>query len=123
MERERFGELFKRLRIERALTLRAFCLQNGFDAGYVSKIERARLPVPESAEALEHYAVALGLERDSDGWHEFHDLAAAERGRVPADLLEDSELVGKLPVLFRSIRGGKLTPQGMRDLAEKIRRA
>lgn len=120
----RFGEMFARLRRERRRqSLREFCATHNFDPGNVSKLERGRLAVPESQEVLERYAGALGLEPGSDEWTEFMDVAAAERGRIPPELLSDEEMVGKLPVLFRTLRGDRVSPEELEGLMDVIRRA
>lgn len=122
--RERFGEMFKRLRIDSVgQTLRAFCLANGFDAGNISKLERGRMAPPESVDILTEYACALGLEDGSEEWTAFFDLAAAERGKMPADLMEDEQLLSKLPVLFRALRDKKANGDDLDELVKKIRQA
>lgn len=118
-----FGAVFKRRRIAAGMTLRAFCQQHGFDPGNISKLERGRMGPPESEAKLAEYAEALGLNPDTEEWFEFFDKAAAERGRIPSDLLSDEELLGKLPVLFRTLRGGKVDGAHLDDLIERIRRA
>ena len=118
-----FGGFFKACRIKAGLTLRAFCQEYGFDPGNISKLERGRMPPPASEEKLAEYAVALGITRGSDEWYEFFDRAAAERGRIPADLLSDEELLGKMPVLFRTLRGQKYDKSKLDDLIKRIRRA
>lgn len=118
-----FGEYFKSKRIEKGLTLRKFCELNGFDPGNISKIERGMLPPPKSGEKLEKYALSLGLKRGSDDWLEFFDLAAASKGEIPADILDDSELVKKLPLIFRTIRGKKVPSRKLDDLIETVRKA
>src|SRR5690348_16175371 len=117
-----FGEFFARMRRERTgLSLREFSAQHGFDAGNLSKLERGRLAAPESREVLERYAHALGIGDGSSEWYEFFDLAAAERGRIPEDLLDDEAVVGKLPILFRTLRGERVTDEQLRGLIEIIR--
>lgn len=118
-----FGSYFKAARIKRGLTLRAFCLKYGFDPGNLSRLERGLLPPPQAEQKLTEYAKALGLKPGSDEWYEFVDRAAAERGRLPKDVLSDKELVSKLPLVFRMLRGQKLTKKRLDNLAEKIRRA
>ena len=56
-------------------------------------------------------------------WYQFFDLAAAHQGIVPADIMEDAELVKALPVFFRTLRGQKPTAEELRRIAEKIRKA
>jgi transcriptional regulator with XRE-family HTH domain len=111
------------MRAKRGFSLRAFCLANGFDPGNISRLERGLLPPPESREKLEAYAKALRLKKGSDEWYTFFDLAAAERGRIPEDVLSDEELVSKLPVLFRTLRGQRVDDEALDDLVERIRRA
>jgi len=119
----KFSAMLKRLRLGRALTLREFCLNNGFDPGNYSRLERGLFPPPESHEVLERYAIALGVKPGSDQWLELFDLAAAERGRIPADIMSDQEVVDKLPVFFRTLRGERLSSEQLDKLVEKIRRS
>lgn len=118
-----FGQFFKRCRIELGVTLRAFCEQNGLDPGNLSRLERGLLPPPQSEEKLTQYARALCLKPGDDRWLEFFDLAAAEQGRIPKDILSDEEVVEKLPVLFRTLRGEKVSEEELNALLDKIRRA
>ncbi len=118
-----FGELFKRKRLEAGLTLREFCRRNDLDPGNVSKLERGRAPPPGDEERLAAYAGMLGIRKDSAEWREFVDLGVACAGRLPADIMSDEELVSKLPMIFRTCRGEKLTKRQLDALAEKIRRA
>jgi transcriptional regulator with XRE-family HTH domain len=119
----KFSTKLKALRANAGLTLRDFCLQHGFDPGNYSKLERGHFPPPESHELLERYATALGVKPGSDDWLELFDLAAAERGRIPADLMADKDLVDKLPVLFRTIRGTPLSSEQLDQLIDQVRRS
>jgi hypothetical protein len=120
---ETFGGMFNRLRVASKQTLRSFCLKHGYDPGNISKLERGLMAAPENGEVLTGYALALGLKRGSSEWTTFTDLASAERGKLPADLMSDAELVSKLPLLFRSMReAAPLTKKTLRDFAEEIRR-
>ncbi len=116
-----FGEFFKAKRIELSLTLRQFCLKFGLDPGNLSKIERGLLPPPKNQEKLEEYAGYLGLKKGSDDWIEFFDRAAAESGRLPTDILSDKEVVEKLPILFRTLRGQKVPDDKLDELVRKIK--
>jgi len=64
-----------------------------------------------------------GLKRESDGWYEFFDLATAEAGRSPEELMSDEEVVKKLPILFRTLRGQKVDDADLKELIRKIRGA
>jgi len=119
----RFGKLLKERRLEAGLSLREFCVANGFDAGNYSKLERGKFGPPESEERVDVYARALGLEEGSDAWMDFFDAAAAERGRIPRDIMSDEEVVEKLPVLFRTIRSERQEDVDLGELIERIRKS
>jgi transcriptional regulator with XRE-family HTH domain len=118
-----FGKLLKEYRQRTGLTLREFCLKHGIDAGNFSRLERGRFSPPQKEALLEKYAVALGLTRGSEEWIEFFDSAAAARGEIPKDLLDDEQLVAKLPLLFRTLRGNQVPPDKLEALIERIRKA
>lgn len=119
----KFGDLIKQLRLERGQTLREFCSENRLDPANFSRLERGLFPPPQSRELLEKYATALGLREGSDEWLNFFDVAAAERGQLPADFMSDEEVVEKLPALFRTMRGKQLTAEKLDELIERIRRS
>ena len=116
-----FGSYLKDLRKQNRVTLREFCRRAEADPGNVSRLERGIVPPPQRRDILERYAAALGIEEGSDEWYSFFDTAAASRGRVPADLMEDRSVVDMLPVFYRTLRGQKPTADDMRRLAEKLR--
>lgn len=116
-----FGRYFEQLRQERGLTLRMFCKKASCDPANISRMERGLIPPPKGREILEKYAEALSLVEGSDEWYKFFDLAAADQGIVPQDIMDDAELVKVLPVFFRTLRGQKPTEEEMTKLAEKIR--
>jgi transcriptional regulator with XRE-family HTH domain len=121
--RNKFGEFLKELRMRAGLSLREFCLKNGLDPGNYSRVERGMFRPPQDRTIVEKYATALGLERGSDEWLQLFDLAAAERGQVPEDIMSDEELVDKLPVLFRTMRATQVSPENLDEFIEKIRRS
>ncbi len=115
-----FGEFFKKKRLEMRKTLRQFCLENGLDPGNISKIERGILPPPQSREKLAHYAKCLGIVEGSDEWLEFFDIARTDAGRIPEELLADKNIVAKLPLVFRTIKGQKLTGEQLEKFARAL---
>lgn len=124
MSEKTFGAYFKRLRREKLkMSLRQFAAEKGFDPGNISKIERGKLAPPKGKEVLERYAEALELEEGTDEWLHFFDLAAATRGEIPDELMADEEVVAHLPVLFRSLRGERVSKENLEKLLEMIRRA
>lgn len=122
MEKEPlFGSFIKKKRKELGLTLRRFCTENGLDPGNMSRLERGLLPPPQGREKLERLARLLKLKKGSDEWYELFDLAAAEKGRIPEDILRDEDVVAKLPLLFRTLRGQKVPDGKLDELVRKIR--
>jgi transcriptional regulator with XRE-family HTH domain len=121
MAAKTFGDFLKRKRIASGRTLRAFCAAHGFDVGNFSKLERGVLAPPHGDVRLSTYAEAIGLERESDEWFEFFDLAAAARGEIPSDLLSDAEVVERLPVMFQAMRD--LDPAKLDQFIELVRRS
>jgi transcriptional regulator with XRE-family HTH domain len=121
---ETFGDFFGRIRRDsQKLSLREFCSRNGFDPGNLSRLERGRIPPPKSRDVLEGYAYALGLEEGSSDWYSFFDLAALSRGELPEDLMENEEVLDKLPILFRTLRGDPVDGKKLDELIELIRKA
>jgi len=116
-----FGSYFEQLRQEQGLTLRMFCKKASCDPANISRMERGLIPPPKGRGILGKYALALNLVEGSDEWYQFFDLAAADQGIVPQDIMEDAELVKVLPVFFRTLRGQKPTKAEMDKLAIKIR--
>jgi len=122
-QRASFGQLFKDLRIRKGMTLREFCLEYGFDPGNISKLERGRLPPPQSRDKLEQYARALDLQQGTDDWYEFFDLAHISAGRIPPALLNDAELMARLPLVLRTLKNQHVDQEELERLIELIRRS
>ena len=118
-----FGEFVKQKRLALGLALREFCRENALDWGNLSKIERGRMSPPKSPKALAEYAKALKIEKGSEDWRTFFDLAAISAGIIPDAIMSDEALVAKLPLVFRTIQGKKLSDKQLRNLAEVIRKA
>ncbi|MGB6044084.1 MAG: helix-turn-helix transcriptional regulator [Pirellulales bacterium] len=121
-ETMRFGEFFKKRRIALRKTLRQFCRDNDLDPGNISRLERGLLPPPQGRETLESYAKLLKLKKGSDEWYMFFDLAAAETGRIPQEILDNEDIVGKLPILFRTLRGQKVPHEQLKELLRTLRK-
>lgn len=117
-----FGEFFKKKRLELGKTLRQFCLENSLDPGNISKLERGLLPPPISEGKLEHYARCLKIKKGSNDWCDFFDLANASAGRIPEEILSDKDLLPKLPLVFRTLRGQKLTKEQLNKLAKELKK-
>ncbi len=119
-----FGAYFAKMRRERlGVSLRAFAREHGYDAGNLSKLERGRLQPPQDRKKLEEYAAALGLEEGSDEWVEFFDRAAAARGAIPVDILEDDEIAEMLPILFRTLRAERVDDEGLDRIVDIVRKS
>ena len=117
-----FGAFFKSLRKKKRITLREFCIRASADPANISRLERSTMPPPQDTDILERYAKALGIDMGSDDWYIFFDLAAADRGIIPKDLMTDRDVVKMLPLFFRTLRGQKPTKEEMQKLIDKIRK-
>ena len=115
-----FGEFFKAKRIALDKTLRQFCLDHDLDPGNISRLERGLFPPPQH-QKLEEYAKLLALKEGTDDWYQLFDLAAAEAGKIPQDILDDKQVVEKLPILFRTLRGKKSSDKKLNKLVRKIK--
>ncbi len=126
MEREikkEFGEFFKNRRLALGYTLRQFCLEKGLDPSNISKLERGKMSPPDKHEKLEEYARYLELKEGSAEWYEFFDLAYVAQGKIPEEVMNDKEVVEKLPILFRTVRGQRVTDAQIKALIRLIKRA
>lgn len=118
-----FGEFFKQRRIVLKKTLRQFCTDNKLDPGNISRLERGLMQPPQGSEKLEEYARYLQIKKGSDDWYQFFDLARIEAGRIPDELLKDETVVASLPILFRTLRGQKISGKKLEKLVELIRKS
>jgi len=116
-----FGEFFKKLRIQRGLTLRQFCEEYSLDPGNISKLERGILPAPHSDEKLKSYAKALGLKSGDDEYLDFFDLAAASGKSFTVKNINNQELLNRLPVLFRTLDKKDLTEEKLERIIKIIK--
>jgi len=118
-----FGEFFKTCRIATKKTLRQFCIENRLDPGNISKLERGLLSPPQSREKLEEYARYLKIKKGSDDWYTFFDLASAETGKIPEDIMSKEKIEDKLPILFRTLRGQKVSDDKLEELIKILKDA
>lgn len=118
-----FGDFFKQLRKKKRITLREFCIQAQADPANISRMERGAMPPPQDTAIMERYASALGIETGSNDWYTFFDLAAADRGIIPKDLMSDSEVVSMLPAFFRTLREHKPIKEKMLTVANIIKKS
>jgi transcriptional regulator with XRE-family HTH domain len=119
----RFGEALKAARHEKDLTLREFASRAGLHAGNVSKIERGRMAPPQDPAVLDRMIGALDYRPADERAQELKDLAALANGRIPQDLLDDEEVLLRMPVLLRTLKGRRLTTPQVEELVEMIRKA
>jgi transcriptional regulator with XRE-family HTH domain len=118
-----FGEFLHNRRKQLNFTLREFCEKHDLDPGNWSKLERGKLPPPQSTKRLAQIAKYLGLKKGTEEWQTYIDLAFSENGRIPDDIMSEEELVQHLPLFFRSMRGESLTEEQIQNLIEIIKGA
>jgi transcriptional regulator with XRE-family HTH domain len=120
---DRFGDMLRERRKELRLGLREFALKAELDPGNLSKIERGRLGAPQSEEVLERISRALEYESGSDEAQTLLDLATAETGRIPPEILDDQEVMVRMPLLLRTVHNKQLSPEELDRLIELIKDA
>jgi transcriptional regulator with XRE-family HTH domain len=116
-----FGELIKEIRSRKRLGLREFCIAADCDPSNWSKVERGMLPPPQDQKLLDRIAIILGLPDNSKERELLFDYAAIDAGKIPKYVLDDAELVRRLPVFFRTASGKKPTAQELETLAEILK--
>jgi transcriptional regulator with XRE-family HTH domain len=109
-----FGEFIKNMRIERRMTLREFCRSTKLDPSNWSRIERGLAPPPKSKVVLQGIAEMLKVKEGSEEYITLFDLAAI--GHIPTGLLSDEQVLDKLPIFFRTIRGKKPSRKELEEL-------
>ena len=117
-----FGEFIKERRIRQGISLREFSRRIETDPSNWSKTERGLLSPPRDEGMLKRIAKVLGIKLSSELWVEMKDKAHIDAGRIPPDLLSDSELVQSLPLLFRILRDEKPTPEEVDRMIELFRK-
>jgi len=116
-----FGAFIRERRQELRLGLREFCILAEQDASNWSKVERGQLVPPKEKGILRRIAKALRFEEGTAQFRKLEDLAHTSAGRIPPYIMNDRELVAKLPVFFRTLEGKKPTEAQLRKLAETLR--
>jgi len=117
-----FGKFFQQKRIEMGVTLREFCRRNDLDPGHTSKIERDLVTPPQSKDLLERRASALGIQKATEDWFTFFDLASTGAGKIPPEMLSNDEVMNALPILFRTVRNEKPTEADIEKLINAIKK-
>lgn len=116
-----FGTYFNQLRLSLRKSLRAFCVDNGFDPGNVSKLERGLMAPPKDEKLLERYARALGLRAGSPEWGKFFAIAATETGKIPPGVLNNKQVMSQLPVLFMALGKKKPSSNLLKQIVKLVR--
>src|SRR5690349_15485378 len=111
----RFENFIKEKRMAAQLTLRQFCHLASVDPSNWSKTERGLGEIPKSKEMLDRIAGILKLDQGDKAT--LIDLAII--ASIPKDLRSDN-IIEKLPIFFRTVRGEKPTEAELRKLFETI---
>ncbi len=122
MQGSTFGDFIRRKREEKRIGLRQFCTELEFDPSRWSKVERAVLQPPCDGATLKKIAQILSIKLNSEEWTKLKDLAAFGRGEIPADIMNDKQLVSCLPLVFRSLRE-KPTREQLANIVDIIRQS
>jgi transcriptional regulator with XRE-family HTH domain len=117
-----FGEFVKSRRTAKRITLRAFSEALGYDPANYSRIERGLSMPPTSMERLTAFARELGISQSTDDFREMIRLASLGRGQLPPAILSDEAVMAKLPILFRTLEGGKVDEAVLDELFEMMKK-
>ena len=79
------------------------------------------MPPPQDQALLNKIAVILDLEENSKDKELLFDYSAIDAGKIPSYVLEDAELVKRLPVFFRTATGKKPTKEDLKVLADILK--
>ena len=121
MTKSKFGEFVRQKRLNLKLTLRQFCKIKGYDPGYISRIECGLLSPPKDHQKLKALAIALEIKEKEPDWVLFFDLAATEKGEIPKDIKNFSEIQKILPAFYRTIRKKKIAEKDIKKLVKLFR--
>lgn len=116
-----FGEYIKAKRCEKRITLRAFSESLGYDPANYSRMERG-LAMPPATDKLAAFARELEMSQASEEFKEMVRLAALGRGSIPPAILSDESVVAQLPILFRTLEGGKVDSAMLEGLFEAMKK-
>lgn len=115
-----FGEFFRQKRLSLGFTLRSFCERYNYDPGNISRLERNILSPSIDMKKFEGYASALKIQRDSEEWTTFFDLAHAAKGKIPEDIMKDPKIISILPAFYRTVRGEKMDKKKIKQLIDLL---
>jgi len=115
-----FGKFLKEKRLALNLTLREMARQVGMQPSNYCNVEAGVLP-PPPPDGLERIARVLGLNKATQDFETFHDLAAKGRDEIPADveqIVKENELI---PAMLRTVEYEKVTKEQLRGIIEDLR--
>jgi len=115
-----FGNFFRQRRISLGLTLRTFSNKFAYDPGNISRLERNIFSPSLDNDKLKGLAKALQIEESSLDWVTFFDLAHTSKGRIPNDIVSNVNTSQYLPLLFRTVRGKKLSRKKLQEVIKLI---
>jgi transcriptional regulator with XRE-family HTH domain len=116
---ETFGNYVKSLRAKKEITLREFCQRADIDPSNWSKIERGLMPPFKSKQVLDAIASALEVKPNSDEYNTLFDLAAISH--IPTQLITDQDILEKLPIFFRTVRGDSPSKSELLEIVKLIK--
>ncbi|MBS1562316.1 MAG: helix-turn-helix transcriptional regulator [Bacteroidetes bacterium] len=120
MSQSIFGTKIKELRLEYKFSLRRFCLAMDIDPSNWSKTERGILPPPRDTDFFEKLATVLELDRLDIKVIELRDVAITESGSIPDYVMSNKELLGLLPMFFRTVGNGRPSTEELEKMVKLI---
>ncbi|QOI98536.1 MAG: helix-turn-helix transcriptional regulator [Flammeovirgaceae bacterium] len=111
-----FHQFIKEKRMEKEVSLRQFCREAELDPSNWSKVERGLADPPRSAEILDRIANVLNFNEEEIVT--MKDLALIDS--IPQDLRPQENVLEKLPIFFRTVRGEKPNEEELKKLIKTI---
>jgi transcriptional regulator with XRE-family HTH domain len=115
-----FGQFLKEKRLALDLRLRELARRVEMQPSNYCNVEADVLP-PPPADTLEKLSQALGMAKGTSDYETFHDLAAAGRDEIPADvekIIKENELI---PAMLRTVEYEQVSKQQLRGIIEDLR--
>ena len=114
----KFGELLRKLRAEKGITLRELSDNSDIDVSYLSRVERGSIPPPQKEELLA--SIIQGIQATNYEAQQLRDQAAIDNEKFPKDVAgRMKEMVG-VPLLLRSVANKKLTAEQLKKISDHI---
>ena len=114
----KYGEMLRKLRLEKEMTLRELASNSDIDVAYLSRVERCTIPPPQKEELLD--AINDALDATEAEAQQLKDQAAIDNKQFPRDIADKIEKIEGIPLLLRTVANKKLSAKEIRKVTDYI---